>query len=73
MKYKGTDTYGRKHELIIIDEYEVELYKKTLLSIRKRMITAFERTEDGSLRHWVNTHGPILDSLLEELGHRFRH
>lgn len=56
----------------VIDPYEAERYKRTILSVQKRMIRQFEKTTDGSLRKWINTHGPVLDDLLEELGHRHR-
>lgn len=62
-----------KKQIIVIELEDAERYRKTLLSIRRRMITRFESTTDGSLRKWINTHGEILDELLEELGHNFRY
>jgi flavorubredoxin len=58
--------------VIQIEREDAERYRKTLMSIRKRMIRNFEKTSDGSLRKWINEHGPVLDELMEELGHRFR-
>jgi flavorubredoxin len=60
--------------VIQIEREDAKRYLETLMSIRKRMIGAFERDEsvDRSVKKWVNRHGPVLDELMEELGHRFR-
>jgi len=56
----------------IITEEDAKEYRTTLLAIRRRMITSFEKSTDMSYRKWVNKHGPMLDDLLEEIGHKFR-
>lgn len=71
MVVKGVDRYGHKEQFILItDASDIDTFKKSLLAVRKRLISSFEGSEDMSYRHWVNTHGPVLDELLEELGYR---
>lgn len=53
-----------------IEKEDADRYKKSLLAVRKRLISSFEATNDMSFKHWINTHGPILDELLEELGYK---
>lgn len=61
-----------KKTQFVIEKEDAARYRESLLSVRKRLIKKFEDTDDGSLRKWINTHGPVIDELLEELGHRFR-
>lgn len=55
---------------IVIDEHDAKHYKKSLLAVRKRLIMAFENSDDMEFRGWINRHGPIIDELLEELGYK---
>ena len=61
-----------KRTIFVIEPEDAERYRKSLLSVRRRLIKAFEGTSDGSLRKWINEHGQVVDELLEDLGHRFR-
>lgn len=42
--------------VFIIENEDAIRYKKSLLAIRKRMISTFEGSNDKSYRKWVNTH-----------------
>lgn len=59
-----------KKTVLIIEQEDAARYKKSLLAIRRRLVKAFENSDDMSFKKWVNTHGPIIDDLLFELGYR---
>lgn len=59
-----------KTRYYVIERDNGDRYRKSLYAIRKRLIKSFERSNDLSYRKWVNTHGPIIDELIEELGGR---
>jgi hypothetical protein len=59
-----------RRDVLVIETDDAKRYRETLYALRKRMIRAFDDTSDGSLRRWINHHGPILDELIEELGGR---
>jgi hypothetical protein len=56
----------------MIEIDDAKRYRKSLYAVRKRLITAFEQSDDMSFRKWINAHGPILDELIEELGGRIK-
>lgn len=57
-----------KRTVYIIEKEDADRYRKSLLSVRARLIKAFENSSDMSFRKWINEHGEVLDELLEELG-----
>lgn len=57
-------------KLIVIEPEDAAIYRKSLAAVRKRLIAAFNNTDDMELRGWVNRHGPILDELMDELKQR---
>ncbi len=56
-----------QRRVVVIELEDARRYRETLKWVRRRLITAFENTEDGSLRKIINKHGPVIDELLEEL------
>jgi hypothetical protein len=54
-------------EVVVIEPYDAKEYVKTLRWVRTRLIRAFDNTNDRSLRRVINHHGPVLESLIDEL------
>lgn len=59
-----------RKKVYAIEPDDAVRYRASLRWVRKRLIRAFEESEDMSLRKTINTHGPVIDELIEELGGR---
>lgn len=56
-----------KKAIFIITEQDAAAYRKSLIAVRKRLKTAYDRSEDGSYKRWFTTHDPVLADLISEL------
>jgi len=60
----------RRH-VYVIDCSDAERYRKTLKTLRERLLSSSAR-DDGSFRRWADRHVVVIDEMLRAMGGRPR-